>query len=261
MLKKRLIGVVTIKDGWAVQSFGYKRYLPLGKPECLVENLDRWGADEILIQVIDRSLAQQGPDFKLIDKLAKLGIATPLIYGGGIHSVESGIKAIQAGADRLLVDAILHLDPQVVTALSDRLGAQAIIASLPVRWHDGDLQWLNYLSKTESALTDSFTKLLTAGIVSEVMLLDWIHDGMPLGFDAALMENFPFSDIPLILFGGISDAQQISLLLSNPRVAAVAMGNFLNYQEHAIQKLKEALTALPLRPPTFESKYLSFANV
>ena len=55
MVKKRLVGVITVKDGWAVQSFGYERYLPLGRPEVIAENLDRWGADEILLQCIDRS--------------------------------------------------------------------------------------------------------------------------------------------------------------------------------------------------------------
>jgi cyclase len=39
MLKKRLIGVVTVRDGWAVQSFGYGRYLPLGKPVLMVLKL------------------------------------------------------------------------------------------------------------------------------------------------------------------------------------------------------------------------------
>ena len=53
MLKKRIIGVVNVKDNIAVQSFGFNRYLPLGKPECLIENLDRWGADEIILNIID----------------------------------------------------------------------------------------------------------------------------------------------------------------------------------------------------------------
>ena len=78
MLKKRFIAVVTVKDGWAVQSFGYGRYLPLGKPECLVENFDRWGADEILVQVIDRSKGGLGPDFELLKKTLK----QPLIFDG-----------------------------------------------------------------------------------------------------------------------------------------------------------------------------------
>ena len=41
MLKKRLIGAITVKNGIAVQSFGYKKYLPIGSPKVIVENLDR----------------------------------------------------------------------------------------------------------------------------------------------------------------------------------------------------------------------------
>ena len=68
MLKKRIIGVVNIKDGFAVQSFGFNKYLPLGKPECLIENLDRWGADEILLNIMDLSSKSLGPDLRLLKK-------------------------------------------------------------------------------------------------------------------------------------------------------------------------------------------------
>ena len=56
MLKKRIIGSIAVLNGWAVQSISYNRYLPLGRPEVIAQNLDRWGADEILIQCIDRSI-------------------------------------------------------------------------------------------------------------------------------------------------------------------------------------------------------------
>lgn len=43
MLKKRLIGVVTVKNGWAVQSFGYRRHLPLGVPKFWFRTLTAGG--------------------------------------------------------------------------------------------------------------------------------------------------------------------------------------------------------------------------
>ena len=64
MLKKRLIASVCVKNNIAVQSISYSKYLPLGLPEIIVENLARWQADEILINFIDRSLKKLGPDFK-----------------------------------------------------------------------------------------------------------------------------------------------------------------------------------------------------
>lgn len=261
MLKKRLVGVVTIKDGWAVQSMGYKRYLPLGKPECLIENLDRWGADEILVQVIDRSVNGQPPDFNLLERVARLGLETPLIYGGGIHTVEDGVRAIQTGADRLVVDAVLHEDIAAVQGLSERLGAQAIIAGLPLSWSGDRLEWLDYRRGDSSAIPAEILALAETGTVSEILLIDWRHEGYQGGFEQRLVRNFPLSDVPLIAFGGISDSSQMAELLQMQSVTAVAVGNFLSYREHAIQKLKEDLAAMPLRSPVYESKYSSLANV
>jgi cyclase len=261
MLKKRLIGVVTIKNGWAVQSFGYGRYLPLGKPECLVENLDRWGADEILVQVIDRAALGVGPDFKLLEKLARLGLGTPLIYGGGVRTVEEGVQVIQIGADRLTVNAILHDDLSVVAGLCDRLGAQALIASMPMMMGSQGLELFNYRSKAATPTIKALAETIEQGVVSEVLLTDWQHEGKPYGFDSALVDLFPYKKVPLIAFGGISSVDQMQGLLARSNVAAVAVGNFLNYREHAIQQFKEGMASAALRPSIYLTEYTLIADV
>ena len=78
MLKKRLIGLITVKDGLAVQAISYSKYLPLGKARVLVENLDRWGIDEIILSCIDRTRSNLGPDYNLLDRISKMKITTPL---------------------------------------------------------------------------------------------------------------------------------------------------------------------------------------
>ncbi len=261
VLKKRLIGMVTIKNSWAVQSFGYGRYLPLGKPECLVENLDRWGADEILVQVIDRSAVGYGPDFELLGKLARLGLGTPLIYGGGIRTIEDGIQVIQSGADRLTVDALLHDDLPVVMELSGRLGAQALIASIPMALGPHGPEWLDHRCQTAVPLGEGLAEAIEQGVVSEVLLTDWKHEGTPHGFDDALIDQFPFKKLPLIAFGGISSAEQMQNLLARSNVAAIAIGNFLNYREHAIQQFKRDLTRAAVRSATYSTEYSLLADV
>jgi imidazole glycerol-phosphate synthase subunit HisF len=255
MLKKRIIGVVTVKNGWAVQSFGYHRYLPLGKPECLVENFNRWGADEILVQVIDRSMAGVGPDYELLGKLARLGLGTPLIYAGGIRTVDEGVRVIQSGADRFSVDTLLHEDLSVVLGLSDRLGAQAVIASLPMGIGTNGLEWFNYRSKVSAPVSVALVEAIEAGKVSEVLLTDWRHEGSPTGFDSALIDLFQCKKAKLILFGGISCADQMKRLLIHSNVVAVSVGNFLSYREHAIQQFKEELASAALRPAAYTTEY------
>ena len=70
-MKTRLSGFVTIKDDWAVQSFGFKNYLPIGKPEIVVENLSRWGVDEIFVNCIDSSKKSNGPNVNILKKIYK----------------------------------------------------------------------------------------------------------------------------------------------------------------------------------------------
>jgi cyclase len=255
MLKKRLIGVVTVRDGWAVQSFGYKRYLPLGRPEWLVENLNRWGADEILIQVIDRSKIDSGPDFALLERLGKLGLDTPLIYAGGIRSVDDGVHLVRLGADRLVIDALLHDNVEVIKDLSWRLGAQAIIAALPLSMNLNRLEWLDYRSKISAQLDDSTVSLIQAGVCLEVLIVDWVNEGTPASFDQRLISSFPVKNIPVIVFGGISQIEQMTGLLQNPRVTGVAVGNFLSYREHSIQKYKESIAGVFLRHASYQSTF------
>ena len=247
MIKKRLIGVVTVRNGWAVQSFGYGRYLPLGRPEVLVQNLDRWGADEILLQCIDRSIGKAGPDFALLDRIARLGIATPLVYAGGIASAEQARAAVNIGADRVALDALLHDDLDEVAKVGYQLGAQAVIAALPMAKTEDGPKWLDYRSATHAPLSDAVRNLLENGSVSEALIVDHCHEGMVGGFETALLDCGLSDHVPLIAFGGISDPDLMTSLLKRPQVAAVAVGNFLTYREHAVQAFKEALFSVPVR--------------
>lgn len=247
MIAKRIAAVVTVRARRAVQSFGYARHLPMGDPCVVAENLDRWGADEIVINCIDR--ADDGPDFDLISRISRMGLSTPLIYGGGIRTVEDGIRAVQLGADRILLDSMLRDSPEAVEALSGALGAQGVIAALPVTAAPEGLSWHDYRRRTDTAFSPELLGRLLKTRCAEAMVIDWQAEGTPGRFDARLVRDFPLADMPLILFGGLGEQSQTRAMLAQDNVVAVAVGNMLSYQEHAVQKLKAGLAGLPVRPP------------
>lgn len=253
MLKKRIVGVITVKDGCAVQSFGYRRHLPLGKPEVLAENLDRWGVDEIVLMCIDRH--GRGPDLGLLRRIGGMGLSTPLIYGGGIATLDQGIAAVQAAADRICLDGLLHDSPDTVVELAEHLGAQALIAAMPLSAAPGGPRWFDHRSRTDKPLQGPIVDLIDGGMLSEVMVIDWQHEGQPCGFDLSLLQRFPLPEVPLIAFGGLSEASQVVEALQTDRVVAAGIGNFLNYREHAVQQIKSALPGIPLRPPAYGSRF------
>ena len=242
MVKKRVIGVVTIRDNWVVQSFGYKKYLPLGRPECIIQNLDRWGADEILIQVIDRSIHSIGPDFELLKNIAELGISTPLVYGGGIRNCSDAVEVIKHGADRILVENILKNDLSELRDISSSLGTQAVIASLPVHFENQKIMLFDYINRKSEIISNSFLDILfDKTIISEILLIDKNGEGYSGSFDLRLIDEFPASKISLIAFGGIQGNKLINDILNYKNISAIGVGNFLNYKEHSIQTIKSSM--------------------
>lgn len=252
MIKKRLIGVITIKNNLAVQSFSYNNYLPIGKPECLTENLDRWGADEILIQIIDRTLKGLGPDYDLLKKIGKLKISTPIIYSGGIRNSTDAVNVIKHGADRIVLDSLVTGNQKEIFKIAKSLGTQAIIGSFPVHIKNNKLYHYNYKElsskKIDSNLIRSYHNLK---FVSEILLINKDGEGIRNSFDTNLIKLFPKTSSNFIVFGGISELNQIKRIIKIEKVSAVAIGNFLNYKEHSIQTIKEGIKYKKLRKAKF----------
>jgi len=244
LINKRIIGVINVKDKIAVQSFGFNRYLPLGDPIICAENLNRWKVDEILVHVLDQPSYEIGPDFELLKKISSLNLTTPLIYGGGIRNKSDAQRVIEFGADRISISNILNTYDyfEKVQEISMNLGSQAIVLSIPSIIYKNIFYIYNYKEKLLS--TDNLikvNKLLSADLISEIILIDKQNEGFSNKFNEDLLKKFPFKNINKILFGGISKPKQIDRLLSNDDVAAVAIGNFLNYKECAYKLLKRKI--------------------
>ncbi|HIE41563.1 MAG TPA: hypothetical protein EYP80_02760 [Candidatus Aenigmarchaeota archaeon] len=61
MLKKRIIGIITTKDGIVVQSINFDRYLPVGDVGISIEAFCDWEIDEIILLDIGASKKNNTP--------------------------------------------------------------------------------------------------------------------------------------------------------------------------------------------------------
>ena len=121
----RIIGVVNVYNNIAVQSIGFKQYLPIGSPEIIISYLNRWGIDEIIILDIKASLKNEK---KLIKKLPDYikKCHTPVSAGGGVASLKDIENLIRRGADKVVINTQAWENRKIVEEGIKEFGSQAI---------------------------------------------------------------------------------------------------------------------------------------
>ena len=228
---KRLIGVITVKDGWAVQSFGYKRYLPLGRPEVIAENYDRWKLDEILVVDIDRSRLELGPNFDLLQRITAKRLSTPLCYMGGVRGTADALQLISTGADRIALDSLFRQNPAAAHEISEVVGRQAVIRVQPMVKVGNNICGYDHLNGGPIGNIDVQEFIDNNSCFSELMVVDVENEGTLNSFSISLIDPFKEKNLQVICFGGVTSHPQIKKLFSRVNVSAVAIGNSLNYRE------------------------------
>ena len=78
------------------------------------------------------------------------------------------------------------------------------------------------------------------GVVSEIMLVDYLHEGIRGGFDENILRCFPEIGIKILLFGGLHYHFNLNNFLEDNRFRHLHR-KFSQFSEHALQKMKGLL--------------------
>ena len=252
MIKKRVSALIVVKNNIAVQSFSYNSYLPIGRPDLLIENYDRWGVDEIIILAIDRTKDNVGPDFKLLEKISKLKIMTPIIYGGGIRNSEDAKLVIKHGADRIIVESVFLNEENQIRNISKVVGSQAVIISLPLIIKNKSIFVYDY--KELKLIDFKKYKIISKRNIdcfSEILITDVLNEGKHNAFNINILNQLSNIKNSLIVFGGISTTKKIELISKFKNVSCVVIGNFLSYKENAYQQYLKNIVNKNFRNPFY----------
>lgn len=241
MLKKRIIGVLVVREGIVVQSVGFREYLPVGRPAIAVEYLNRWGIDEIVLLDISATRQGRAPDFRMIEAVAPES-QVPLAVGGGIRSVEEIERIIHSGADKIVLNTAAACDPALISEGARRFGSQCVVVSIDARLKPGG----GYEAVTTGLRPtghDPFTlaRMAEGQGAGEILINSVDRDGSKRGFDAALVRKVAAAvGIPVIAAGGAGHARDFAVPLANGADAAAA-ANFFHFTEHSVIMAKRFL--------------------
>lgn len=242
MLKTRVVGVLTIKNGIVVQSIQFKRYLPVGRVSIAVEYLNRWGIDDIVLLDMDATPQNRAPDFEKLRAYSRF-CQVPLTVGGGVRSVQDMENLLHAGADRIALNASAIASPQLISEGARLFGTQCMVASIDARrLPDGNYEVFSHSGTQATGLSpEKLAQQLEDLGAGEILLTSIDNDGMKQGLDLELTRRVADAvDIPLVACGGAGHPRHL-LEACKLGISGVAAGNFYHYTEHSVIVAKSYL--------------------
>ncbi len=243
MLKKRIGAALIIKDNWVVQSIGFKKYLPVGRPQIAVEFLNKWGIDEIILIDITATKNGKAISGELVAESSKY-CRVPLAAGGGITRVSEMETLLHSGADKITLNQSLLYNKNLVTEGARLFGDQCMVAMIDfIKNPGGNYEVYDYVKRKSTGLDVlAYVKELEEAGAGEIVLQSVDRDGMYNGFEKDLYQQVCSKvKIPVVALGGAGKAEHFIQLLQGADVSAACAGNIFHFTEHSVNMLKAQL--------------------
>lgn len=235
MVKNRLVACLLMREGLIVQSFGFNKYLPIGRPKFPIQFVVKWDVDEIILLDMSATQEKRGPNNETIEMLSH-SCFVPLTVGGGIKSVADVRSVIRAGADKVSINAAALERPVLISEIAEVFGSQCAVISIDCR-RETDGRYLVYSDsgrrKWDIEAAEWALKAQEAG-AGEILLNSINRDGTRLGYDIELIKLVSSAvSVPVIACGGVGKFSHFSPGVMQGGAAAVAAANIFHHVEHS----------------------------
>lgn len=258
MLTKRLIFTLLYDSGSFMLSRNF-RLQKIGDISWLEKNYGfasvGYSIDELIVIDVSR---QPHDTTKFCENLKRLtqDCFAPIAAGGSIKTISHARELLRSGADKVVLNTALHDQPELIEEIAAEFGRQCIVASVDVQKINNKYEVFksNGSIKTGDSLEHFLLKC--AGLpIGEIYLTSIDRDGTGNGLNLEMLDFAThINEVPLILMGGVGNADHIIAGLQDNRVDAVATANLLNFMGDGLLRARESAIAAGINLPLFDSK-------
>lgn len=235
----RLIARIDVKNEHAIKGIHLEGLRKVGDPNDLALKYYEQGIDEIVFMDAVASLYDRNNLFHIIERACQ-NVFVPIAVGGGLRSVDDVSRALDTGADKVVINTGAVRNIQLVTDIASKFGSQCLVGSIEAkRMNDG---WGVYVDNgrepTGLDVIEWARRLEEAGI-GELLVTSIDQEGTGRGFDVRLVEQLhEMTTRPLIVSGGYGQSKDFDALFRNVRPSAVALAASLHYDRTTVSDLR-----------------------
>ena len=239
-LKTRIIPCLDVNDGRVVKGVNFVNLVDAGDPVEQASVYDSAGADELCF--LDITASSDRRDI-ILDVVARTADACfmPLTVGGGVRSINDIRKLLMAGADKVTINTAAVREPALVTAASEKFGAQCIVVSIDAKaCGSGRWQVFTHGGREVTGLDvlDWARRMATLG-AGEILLTSMDRDGTKAGFDLALTRAVADSvTVPVIASGGAGNLDHLVEAARDGHASAVLAASIFHFGTYSVGQAK-----------------------
>jgi len=225
----RVVPVLLVSDGYLVKPIKFRGETYIGDPINAVRIFNEKQVDELVICDIDATAKGAGVNWTLIEEIASEAFM-PVGYGGGVASAADAQRIAGIGIEKVVLGAAAVSRPEIVTEVSEALGASSTVVSVDARKRaigGYDTFTVRGKKRTGMSAVDAAIRAQRLG-AGEVLLSSIDREGTLMGYDLTLIEQVSRAvTVPVIALGGAGTFSDLVGALEAGASAAAAGSMFV----------------------------------
>ncbi|HEY4003181.1 MAG TPA: imidazole glycerol phosphate synthase subunit HisF [Candidatus Xenobia bacterium] len=227
MLKVRIIPCLDCRDGRVVKGIRFQGLRDAGHPGERAAAYEAQGADELVLLDVSATVEGRKTQVETVRQVRE-ALSIPLTVGGGVHSIDSAGRLLDAGADKVSVNTAAVRDPSLISEIATRFGSQcAVLAIDAAAAGDGwEVVVMSGAERTGKNVIDWAREAVHRG-AGEILLTSWDRDGTRSGYDLKLLHAISTAvTVPVIASGGAAHPEHLLEAIRSGADAVLAASIF-----------------------------------
>jgi cyclase len=238
-----------------VKGVRFRDHVVVGDILELAQRYRDEGADELVFYDITASPDGRSVDRKWVSRVARI-VDIPFCVAGGIRSVADAEEVLAEGAEKVSVNSPALSDPELITRLSQRFGAQCVVVGIDSQTQGGQYYVYQFTGdpnrtvNTAKRTLDWVQEVQERG-AGEIVLNCMASDGVRKGYDVKQLQAVRAQcKVPLIASGGAGAPEHFSEVFTQAGVDGALAASVFHTGAIAIPDLKRYLqqSSIEIRP-------------
>jgi imidazole glycerol-phosphate synthase subunit HisF len=248
----RVIARLDIKGRRLVKGINLEGLRIIGDPIEYLKRYIETGIDEVFILDVNASLYGFEHDYEYLAEISQY-VNVPITVGGGVASIDTFEKILNAGADKVSANTIYTKKPEMINELVNFFGSQAVVVYIESKkqvlgsYNDNSYRVYteNGRSRTDLIVEDWVVEVQDRGC-GEIVITSVEKEGRQNGFDEELISRIAeITRVPLIISGGYGNSKDLDILETS-HIDGIAIAATFHYGQAKVKDIKQILCEIGL---------------